>query len=295
MSVKLYECIYYITVIYMTSLISYALDQVGYELPAEVLKETFASRRYDPARGERFRDNNLGLSIEAVIRKEIIEGRVAVDINLCSGVETVISLSGLAMEQIDPWNIIYRIPDKLTGGRNITAVYGVTFGQGYNGNNGMNSGINSSGNSSQLANAAAAVYQATAPIPNTQSPFVSIIGDNTILINDIQGINNNMWLRCMVTHEPNFANIKPPFYRKFADMVVLAVKAAVYNKLVILLDEGQIKAGASIGRFREVVDGYADANQMYKDFLHDKWRVTAVVNDTAKYRNILKLAVGGQR
>jgi hypothetical protein len=277
------------------SIVQYALDQCNYEIPAEVLKETFASRRYDPARGERFRDNNLGLSIEAVIRKEIIEGRVSIDINLCSGVETVISLAGLPMEQVDPWNLIYRIPDKLTGNRNITAVYGISFGQGYNGTNGIHNGINSATNSSQLANAAAGVYKASAPIPNSQSPYVQLIGDNTVLINDIQGINSNMWLRCMVTHEPNFANIKPPFYRKFADLVVLAAKAAIYNKLVILLDEGQIKAGASVGRFREVVDGYADANQMYREFLHDKWRVVATINDTQKYRTILKLSVGGQR
>lgn len=273
------------------NVIQYALDQIGYEIPTEVLKETFASRRYDPARGERFRDNNLGLSIDAVIRKEIIEGRVAIDINLCSGVETMIPLSGLCMEQVDQWNFIYRIPDNLTGGRSITAVYDVTFGRGHNGM----AGLNTISQGSQLANAAGAIMKSIAPIPNTQTPFVQLIGENTILINDIQGINNNMFLRCMVTHEPNFANIKPPLYRKFADMVVLAVKAAIYNKLIILLDEGQIKAGASIGRFREVVDSYADANQLYRDFLHDKWRVSSTINDTQKYRNILKLAVGGQR
>lgn len=275
----------------MTSLLSYVLDQVSYEIPSEVLKETFASRRYDPSKGERYRDNKLGVSLDSVIRKEVIDGRVAIDINLCSGVETIISLAGLPMEQIDLWNVVYRIPDKLTGSRNITAVYGVTFGQGY----ANQSGVNNLRQTSQLMNAAAGVMQASAPIPNTQSPYVSLIGDNVILINDVQGINSNMWLRCMVTHEPNFANIKPPYYRKFAELVVLATKAAIYNKLVILLDEGQIKAGASIGRFREIVDGYADSNQLYKEFLHDKWRVSATMNDVGKYRQILKMYVGGLR
>lgn len=273
------------------SVVQYALDQITYAIPSEVLKETFASRRYDPSKGERYRDNKLGVSLDSVIRKEIIDGRVAIDVNLCSGVETIISLAGLSMEQIDLWNVIYRIPDKLTGSRNITAVYGVTFGQGY----ANQSGVNSVRQTSQLLNAAAGVMQASAPIPNTQSPYVSLIGDNVILINDVQGINSNMWLRCMVTHEPNFANIKPPYYRKFAELVVLATKAAIYNKLVILLDEGQIKAGASIGRFREIVDGYADANQLYSEYLHDKWRVSAVCNDTQKYRQILKMCVGGLR
>jgi hypothetical protein len=29
--------------------------------------------------------------------------------------------------------------------------------------------------------------------------------------------------------------------------------------------------------------------------LHDKWRVTSTINDTIKYRSILKMAVGGLR
>jgi hypothetical protein len=274
------------------SVVEYALSQCTYEIPAEILQEVFASRRYDPAKGERHRDNSRGVSIESLIRSQIIEGRVAIDVNLCSGVETNISLCGLTPEVLDGWNYIYRIPDKLTGSRNITAVYSVVFGQGYAVNN-MNNVSPSGG--SLLGGAAQGVMRSVSPIPNVQTPYVTLVGDNTILVSDVQGHNQNMWLNCMLTHEPNFANIKPPYYRKFAELVVLAAKAAVYNKLVILLDEGQIKSGSSIGRFREIVDGYADANQLYKEFLHDKWRVTSTINDTIKYRSILKMAVGGLR
>lgn len=275
----------------MTSVVSYALDQVRFDIPAEVLQEAFMPRRYDPVRRERTRDNQLGVSIDSVIRKEVIDGRVAIDVNLCSGVETQIPLIGLRYEQVDPWNFIYRIPDKLTGGRSITAVYDVTFGHGYSTVNG-NSNIS---RSSALLDAAAGVMASASAIPNTQTPNVTLVGENTILITDVQAINTNLWLRCMLTHEPNFANIKPPYYRKFAELVVLAAKAAVYNKLLILLDEGQIKAGSSIGRFREVVDSYADANQMYREFLNDKWRVSSTMNDVEKYRQILRLSVGGLR
>lgn len=271
--------------------ISYALDQIQYEIPAEVLQEAFMPRRYDPARRERYRDNQLGVSIESIIRKEVVEGRVATDINLCSGVETIVSLRNVPVEQTDQWNYIYRIPDTLTGGRSITAVYGVTFGSGYT----TFGGTNMTNQSSVLMNAAQGVMQSHLPIPNTNSPYVTLIGENTVMISDAQGMNPDMWLRCQVTHEPNFANIKPGYYRKFADLAVLAAKGIIYNRLIILLDEGQIKAGSNIGRFREVVDSYADANQMYKELLNDKWRVSSVMSDTEKYRQILKMAVGGLR
>lgn len=273
------------------SITAYSLDQVKFEIPAEVLQEAFMPRRYDPARRERYRDNQLGVSVDSNIRKEVIEGRVAIDVNLCSGVETVISLGSLTPERIDAWNLIYRIPDKLTGGRSITAVYSVNYGIGYH----TQAGIGSMHRGSSITDATAAVMMASSPIPDTSSPYVALVGDNTILINDAQAISQTLWLRCMLTHEPNFANIKPAYYRKFAEMVVLATKAMVYNKLVIALDEGQIKAGSNIGRFREIVDNYADANQLYKEFLHDKWRVSSTMNDVEKYRSILKMSVGGLR
>jgi hypothetical protein len=273
------------------SVINYSIDQIKYEIPSEVLQEAFMPRRYDPARRERYRDNQLGVSIDSVIRKEVIEGRVAVDVNLCSGVETIISLAGLKYEQIDAWNYIYRIPDKVTAGRNITAVYSATFGHGYSTTTGSSNITQSSG----LMDAAAGVMASVSPIPNTQTPYVTLIGENTVLINDVQALNTNLWLRCMLTHEPNFANIKPAYYPKFAELAILAAKAAIHNKLIIALDEGQIKAGASIGRFREVVDGYADANQMYREHLRDKWRVSSTMNDSEKYRAILRMTVGGLR
>jgi len=272
-------------------LFSYCQDQIKWEIPREIIQEAFMPRKYDPARRERYRDNQLGLNVDSIIRREVLEARVGVDVNLCSGVETTIRLTGIPMDIIDPWNIIYRIPQSMTGGRQITAVYSVTFGEG----NVIGSNRMMMKGGSPLLEAAAGIYMSQAPIPAVHSPYVTLVGDNTVLINDAQALPGILYLRCMLTHEPNFNNIKPAYYRKFAELAILAAKAYIYNRLIIQLDEGEIKAGISIGRFREIVDSYADANQMYKEFLHDKWRVSSVCNDTEKYRRILRFTVGGRR
>lgn len=272
------------------NLITISVDRVKFEIPREVLQETFMPRRYDPSRQERYRDNQLGVSIDAQIRKEVIDARVAVDVNLCSGVETTIALHDLPQERIDPWNIIYRIPKDRTGNRSITAVYSISFGEGnvYGTSRVLPTG------SSPLLEAAAGVFMAEAPIPAVSSAYVTLIGENTVLINDAQALPGRMYLRCQLTHEPNFANVKPAYYDVFTELVVLATKAHVYNSLVINLDEGQIKSGSSVGRFREIVDGYADANQMYKEHLRDKWRLSSHMNDVEKYRRTLSMIVGGR-
>lgn len=285
----------------MTSPVQVALDRVKYEIPWEILQEAFMARRYDPSRRERYRDNQLGVSVDSIIRKEVIESRVMVDISLCSGVETRIPLQNCPKEVLDPYNVVFRVPRELTGNRNITTVYSVDYGLAY----GSGSGAGPAGgsgnalgvgyNSSPLMEAGYGLFQAAMPLQSVSSAYVCLVGDNAVLVNDAIAIPGNLILRCLLSHEPNLANLKPAYFNHFTELVILATKAAVYNKLIINLDEGQIKAGSSIGRFRELVDGYADSNQMYKDYLKDNWRVASTMNDVDKYRRILRMTVGGRR
>jgi len=266
------------------NVLAYSAKRIRHSIPPEIMRLAFSPRRYDPARRERTRDNAPGLSTDSVLMAQVIVGRVAVDVNLCSGTEERISLRGLAYERANQHQYIYRIPDEYTGGRWITQVYNVSYGHGlYSPTRGpaMN-------NSSVQLDMTAAVMASFSPIADTNTPYVKIIGHNTILIEDAKGRFTDAWLTCQMTHEPNFGNIQPAYYNKFSELCVLATKAEIYNQLVVDLDEGQLKAGMSLGRIREIVDSYADAELMYQDFLRDKWRVSAICNDTEKYRKILK-------
>lgn len=272
-------------------LVSVALDRCKFEINPEILRIAFAPKRYNPTDREHTRDNQSGVSIDAMIRRCIIDARVAVDVNLCSGVETIVPLNGLPVERIDAWNVIYRIPKERTGGRTITAVYSISFGQG----NVLGSYQPNSLNSSAALDAAAGVLQSNLPWTQVQSAYVSLIGENTVLLSNIGQFPGMLYLRCMVSHEPNFANVPPAYYDVFTELVILATKAYVYNQVLISLDEGAIKAGATLGRIREVIDGYADANTMYKEHLRDNWRVASHMADTQKNQRTLRYIVGARR
>jgi hypothetical protein len=43
------------------------------------------------------------------------------------------------------------------------------------------------------------------------------------------------------------------------------------------------------------VDSYADAEQMYQDYLQGPWAQTAYANDRESYERLLKLSIGGFR
>lgn len=272
-------------------LISVSIQRVKFEIPPEVLRLAFAPKQYDGRQQNFFRSPHSSVSIDAVIRRQIIDARVAVDVNLCSGVETIISLNNIPQERIDPWNLIYRIPKDRTDGRTITAVYSLSFGQG----DVLGAYQPNSLNSSAMLDAAAGVLQSNLPWTQVQSAYVSLIGENTVLLSNIGQFPGMLYLRCQVTHEPNFANIPPQYYDVFSELVILAAKAYVYNNVIVSLDEGAIQAGASIGRIREVIDGFADSNQMYKEHLRDNWKLAAHFSDFQKNQRTMRYLVGGRR
>ncbi|MNY68424.1 hypothetical protein D3C86_2061840 [compost metagenome] len=98
-----------------------------------------------------------------------------------------------------------------------------------------------------------------------------------------------------MSHDPNLSNIPPSFADPFTELVILATKAFIYNRAIIELDEGAIRGGASLGRIREIVDSYADANVMYKEHFRDKWRKAGVMANKDQYRRLLRYTVGGKR
>lgn len=271
--------------------ISVAILKCKAEIPRDILRQAFMPKRYDPTRKDRYFDNVTSTEIDQAIRDLVIEGRVAVDVNLCSGTEMFLPVTMAEHEYVDQWNIIYRFSRDQLGGRRITQVHELLYGMqpGYSG---QTSGYDSRGSS--LLQVARDIARATSGTTQMGSSYVQLVGVNTVLVNDITQIISNAAIRCRVTNEPNFANLKPCYYADFAEMVALAVKGHIYNILVIDLDEGQIRGGASLGRIREIIDSYADANQMYWEYVTTKWPVIGVLNDTEQWRKILKLSLGAR-
>jgi len=272
-------------------LITIALDRVGFEIPQEVLRYTFSPTRYDPSKNGLIRDYSTGVSNDTVIRRQVIDARVLVDINLCSGVEIFIPLINVDADRVDNWTYVYRIPKELTQGRSITQVYGLAYGQGHTlGNVGV-----ISEDRSMVLEAAAGLMQSNAAWTQVQSAYCTLVADNTVEVTNMNRVPGISYLRCLVSHDPNLQNIPMTYADKFTELVILAVKAYIYTRTIIPLDEGAIRGGASLGRIREIVDGYADANQMYKEFLRDQWKKAGIMSNTGQHRRIMRYTVGSRR
>lgn len=260
-----------------------AISELKFRIPVPILQEAFTRNRF----GQR----PLPVGLDASIREQVIDARVRVDCNLVGGTELVIPLDGLPFEMWDPYTWIYRIPSHLVQNRKISQVMSLTFGTP------VQNGIAMMGapGTSSLLNAAAGVMASQAPIPIVSTAYLRLIGENTVLVQDSIALPTNIALRCVVENDPDFTQLRPTTVPHFCKLVELATKGYIYNTLTLEIGMGQLVGGAELGRFREIVDGYADANELYETYLRDVWQRVAIMDDTTSRERLLRSITGGQR
>lgn len=269
-----------------------AIMEVKATIPKQILELAFLSN-----------DNPRILvkrNLESVIRERVIEARVKVDCDLMGGIQVAIPLGQITPEVVDLWNVIYHIPKTFTQGRSIVSALSFSYGPG--GSMGFSPAIytamnnmGSAGQHSPLTDALQGVYNSNAPIPIVSTAKVQLIGENVIHISDVNPIARSGYLRCMLENDEEMTNLKPASYECFSQLVIFATKAWIYNNLRIALDMGEIAMGQQLSIIKEIIDGYSDAEELYKTHLKEKWMKVSKMNDTQSWQRQLKLMSSGLR
>lgn len=272
------------------SVIQKLIADVKAEIPRAVLEVAFL--------GDMGREHRFASNLDFQIRQKVIDARVWVDLNLQGAEEVNIDLARTEVEKTDAYQTIIRIPKAVTAGRVITQVLafnyvrnGVTGMQnaGYN-NNSFN--MSSDGNSPQM-NSASKILKSASPAPILTSAAVRITGENVVLLNDYMGSvkQGNMTVR--LSHDPDLNSFKPTSIPQLSQFVIYAVKAYIYVNTIISLDMGQMYGGSEIGRIREIIDGYADCNELYRTYYEEHMIAVNFMNDETRHSNFLRTLIGG--
>lgn len=273
------------------SVITKLIADVKAEIPRAVLEVAFL--------GEIGRENRFANNIDYQIRQKVIDARVWVDLNLQGAEEVNISLQDATTEADGQYRTLVRIPKKATGGRVITQV--LAFNYTYNGvtgltNNGYNNNsynMSNEGNSPQM-NSAAKILRAASPAPILGSAATRIVGENVILVTDYMGSvkQGNMTVR--LSHDPELNTFKPTSIPQLSQLVLYAVKAYIYTNTIISLDMGHMYGASEVGRIREIIDGYADCNELYRTYYKEEMIAVNFMNDDTRHGNFLRTLIGGQ-
>lgn len=264
-----------------------AVDEIKWSIPRDILNEVFIPKS--------FSIRNTPVGLDEQILSLVIRPRVMVDADLVGGTEAFVNLEGVPAQRLDAYLTVYNIPKDRTQGRSITAVTSVSF---------LSASMITSVPGFQLFNpctvspmlqAGQAVFDAMNSVPVTSTAKVRLVGENTILIQDSMPPAGHGFVRCTIANEENLGNIQMRYVPLFAEMCVEACKAFIYNEYIITMDRGVLSGGQELGKFREIVENYADANQIYRDMVKQKWQKAAFMNDREKMTRFVKLQVGGYR
>ncbi len=264
--------------------ITKALDELKFRIPKYILDQAFKP----PVTQWR----GCILSLDEMITNAVIRPRVLIDCNIVGGTEAFIYIEDVEMEMVTPYTAIYRIPKERTQGRTILSVSNV-----YNFLGGIltSPGMVTPFVTNDLMMAGNAMMNAMSSTPAISTAYVQLIAENTIMVKENTRLSAINYVRCFLADDENMNHLQLRSYNAFSRLVQLAVQSYIYNTLVINIDSAYLQGGQALGAFKEIVDKYADSEDMYQDYLINQWSAVAFMNDNETQRQFIKMMIGGMK
>lgn len=269
-----------------------ALQEIRATIPLPILQRSFINTI------EHYQQ--LNVSLDSVIRDQVIAQRVWTDCSLQGAQQVLIPFRELRPQQPDGYSFIYRIPKSMTNGRTIMSVLDVVYyvAQGlvaYGGSYSMVNSLSTSCENSPILQAGKALRDVDSNIALISTANAQVIGENVIFINDNSGLVVSGGAHVMLAHDDQFSNIKPNLYNAFGKLCVLATKAWIFNNMEIVIDRNEVWSGMAIGKFKEIVDRYSSAEDLYQEYRESTWRKAQIANDYVSSQRIIRGMFGFAR
>ena len=267
------------------SAVTFAINEVKFRIPTPILREAF--------KDDVMYYNSPNISLDEQIRNKVIKPRIYPVCNVVGGQHVVVNLYDLSPTYTDMYITVYEIPPERVCNREIISAMSVSYSPS-TANTGWQVAANNNTSmygGNYLTREALMLCEGLSPIPNVSNAAVEIIGHNTILIRGSNSTSMFYQLRCFISNDPNFNNFQVRSQWKFAELVELAVKAYIYNELYIKMDRAYVVGGQELGSFKQIIENYADAEQMFKEFIKDQWQAIAAMNDTHTHDRFIRLQI----
>lgn len=264
--------------------LSKALSDLRFKINRNVLDTVFVKRHQHY--------NVTAPSLEEQILNEVIRPRVYMDCNLVGGTEVIVPLNGLIAEEVNTTDIVYRVPKSLTNGRTIMSVKNITYMDAQSmaaAGNFATCGVSAEQTAMQ------SLLDAVSPLPMISTGRCSIIGENVVYVKDSIRVPSNSYMLCVVAHDEAMSHLQPRSYMAFSKLVEYAVKAYIFTEYELEMDMGELRGGHSLGKFKDIIDRFSDANELYDDYLREKFQKIQVQNDTLQMNRLIRLKTGGPR
>lgn len=264
-----------------------AVSVIRRTIPSQILNEVFLPKSAHWT--------GAVYNLDEEITRQVIRPRVIFDCDVVGGHEQLIRLIDCRVERTQDLQTVIYVPKSVTAGRSITAVLSMSLMD-------ARAAAAASSTAGYAACSVNPVTMATAALAGSyDAPGVmstsrmEIIAENTILLKDSSIGTSLGTLRVIIANDENLNNLSIRFINQFVELCKLAVKSHIYNEMIITMDEAEIRGGARLGAFKNIVESYSDSEQQYQDYLKETWQKTAIMNDRESYHNLIRAQIGGPR
>lgn len=229
-----------------------------------------------PILNEAFEPDKHFVTIDERIREEVICKRVLTDCNLFAGkVSRIVLQADWAEYTTIPPMVgiittgsytVYRIPPEYRDNKRIVAVTALEYPpQYYSGNMITYGGYNMTG--STAGDLACTAINSVSGGGTMYSPTPVLKEGHLVYIYPPQSSHIDWILICRLEYDDEYTNINDSAVMPLMKLVEAATKAYIYNVLALKIDAVKIEGGYELGKFREIVDSYADQNEKYDELL----------------------------
>ena len=231
--------------------VSKALVDIKYNIPSEIIDISFR---------ERANRINQVISNDERIRSTVIQGRVIPDCSNSVGMTVNVPLDKCKVTYLSDTDVVVEIPKTITNNRTIVSCLSIVSNAGV-----LNTYTDST--ISPLASVADIMYNNLSTINVIQSSRLEVVGENIILISDPSIKIMNGFLRCIVNYDNAMSDLNPRAYQVFSKACILCTKSYIWSQMRVKLDQGYVYGGHELGVITDIIDGYADAEEMYQEHL----------------------------
>lgn len=260
----------------MENISAYAIRRIKEEIPREILQAAFVRRGIDQTL-------YTHVTLEAAIKAAVLMGSVYMDIQLLTGRECNIDLTGIEPNYNSDGSATITVPLNRTGGKDILEVYHVGY---FNSSTTSGVGAINTHQISQVDTKLNAVIDNTVGAPITGTSDCTMIAPNVIHVNlyKLQPSILNATVNLSVDKE--MGHIPPTYYDAFGSLCVEKCKQYIYTLYRVNLDRGRIERGTELGAFSEEIQEYRDAKITYRELLKT-WRRSEQYLNQPKLKKVL--------
>ena len=272
----------------MTPALEAAYIRILSVIPSEILDAIF----------EPFR---LGISIEQCIYNKVVSSRVIKDLSITSGVPTVIALTEPMLERVVPESAVsfpyqtlfavYRIPEEAREYRNLVQVVGLSFPYFQMGQ--FPFGANTQGGCAPVTTLQDLTDQslagASGMINGTAKPIPELLEPDVVKLTPTAGApmaGFSWFLHCYLEYNKEFTNMNQSSIIPFSFLCLYAVQSYIYTYADLKIDKFYSFGGIEVGRMRQIIDSYADAEEKYNEEMKKIRYTASALNPTAKKKLI---------